>query len=218
MHVPPTPAVSWYDAHSLEQTAQYESLRPEIVQSWLLEHLPKLPALVIDIGAGSGRDAAWMADLGYDVIAVEPSANMRARAILGHPSPRIRWVDGSLPSLSGLNAGEGADLVLVSAVWMHIPPAERPAAFATLVGLLKRNGLLALSLRLGPADPVRAMHPAAVQEVLELASAYTLDVIVQDSSLDQLGRTDITWGYVGLRRREASPLTRAQRIRLTSDG
>ncbi|MFD1958220.1 hypothetical protein ACFSHP_01985 [Novosphingobium panipatense] len=34
-------------------------------------------ALALDIGAGSGRDAAWLVAKGYEVVAVEPSAGMR---------------------------------------------------------------------------------------------------------------------------------------------
>ena len=31
----------------------------------------------MDVGAGSGRDAAWLASLGYNVTGVEPAQAMR---------------------------------------------------------------------------------------------------------------------------------------------
>ena len=47
--------------------------------------LPDAPGTVLDIGAGSGRDAAWFSAQGYDVIAVEPSSGMRSRGATRAP-------------------------------------------------------------------------------------------------------------------------------------
>ena len=68
----------------------YEALPPECPHRWLDGLLPAVPALVLDVGAGTGRDTAWFADLGHDVVAVEPAAAMRAEATRLHPGPRIR--------------------------------------------------------------------------------------------------------------------------------
>jgi SAM-dependent methyltransferase len=79
---------------------------------------------VLDVGAGSGRDAAWFAANGYDVVAVEPSDAMLAHARKLHPSSRIHWVSDSLPDLANVRRlGLSFNLILLSAVWMHIPPA-----------------------------------------------------------------------------------------------
>jgi SAM-dependent methyltransferase len=47
----------------------YEALPPERLHRWLDGLLPAVPALVLDVGAGTGRDAAWFAGLGHDVVA-----------------------------------------------------------------------------------------------------------------------------------------------------
>jgi|TARA_Y100000294_G_scaffold157166_1_gene158567 protein-L-isoaspartate O-methyltransferase len=49
-------AIRWYDDHAAEVTPRYESVAAEIVHAWLIDLLPKAPALVLDVGAGSGRD------------------------------------------------------------------------------------------------------------------------------------------------------------------
>ena len=54
----PSDAVSWYDAHARELSSSYEALRTEELYGWLAGLLPEPPAVVIDIGAGTGRDAA----------------------------------------------------------------------------------------------------------------------------------------------------------------
>jgi hypothetical protein len=54
-----------------------------------------------------------------------------------------------------IRTGLSADAILLSAVWIHVRPAERPRAFRKLVCLLRPSGLLAMSLREGPAEPSR---------------------------------------------------------------
>ena len=92
-------AVAWYDQNVDSAVARHESLAPEKVNAWLADVLPKQPALVLDVGAGSGRDAAWLASRGHEVIAVEPSEQMRIRGLGLHRADKIRWVNDRLPGL-----------------------------------------------------------------------------------------------------------------------
>jgi len=76
---------------------------PEKVNAWLDSLLPSQPALVLDVGAGSGRDAAWLSSLGHQVIAVEPSEQMRIRGQRLHASDKIRWINDRLPGLENVH-------------------------------------------------------------------------------------------------------------------
>jgi len=59
---------------------------------------PKLAGeRVLEIGAGSGRDAARLLALGVEVDAVEPSAALRERALADHPELEGRLFHGFLP-------------------------------------------------------------------------------------------------------------------------
>lgn len=60
-----------------------------LTQDWLADLLPAPPALIVDVGAGTGRDVGGFAAAGHDVVAVAPSAGMRAEAARLHPSARI---------------------------------------------------------------------------------------------------------------------------------
>ena len=51
---------------------------------------------IVDIGAGTGSYAFFLAEYGYEVIAVEPSETMRNQAI-SHPA--IEWIDGYAENL-----------------------------------------------------------------------------------------------------------------------
>ena len=73
-------SVGWYDARASDLAAAYEAVDPDRLHAWLADLLPAEPGLVLDVGAGSGRDAAWFARRGHSVVAVEPSAAMRAEA------------------------------------------------------------------------------------------------------------------------------------------
>ena len=46
--------------------------------------------------------------------------------------------------------GRAFDFVLLSGVWHHLTDADRPIAFARLASLLRPEGRLAISLRIGP--------------------------------------------------------------------
>src|SRR5215469_13721795 len=92
-------AIEWYDSNAEAVVERHESLAPEQINAWLKPFLPNQPALVLDVGAGSGRDGAWIVSLGHEVVAVEPSASMRVRGQRFHPSEKIRWINDRLPGL-----------------------------------------------------------------------------------------------------------------------
>jgi SAM-dependent methyltransferase len=166
------------------------------VHSALLEFIPRRPGLLaLDVGAGLGRDAAWLcASLGYEVVAVEPAAGTRAEGKRRNSKTAIRWLDDRLPDLHTVHGlGLGFDLVLASAVWMHVPPAARVRAFRKLVTSLKLGGVLLLTLREGPPASDREMSPAGAGEIEGLARTHGLAVLRSVITRDQFGRSGIEW-------------------------
>lgn len=94
----------------------YEAISSAAVHRNILHLIPITPSRVPDIGAGTGRDAAALAALGHSVVAVEPTAELRAHGQRLHPAAGITWIDDSLPDLAKLQArGERFDLVLLTA-------------------------------------------------------------------------------------------------------
>ena len=111
-------AVNWYDANAEAVAARYEALASEDVHRWLLDLLPQRPAVILDVGAGSGRDAAWLAKEGYEVVAVDPSTAMRSATEKRHTGTAIQWIADALPSLEKtIRSGLSFDLILLSAAW-----------------------------------------------------------------------------------------------------
>jgi SAM-dependent methyltransferase len=189
-----------YNRGFREFTEAYEAFGFADIHAGAMPFLPKPPGLVLDVGAGSGRDADWFAAQGFEVVAVEPAAALRAEAARLHPSPLIRWLDDRLPALAGVHRlGLGFDLVWVSAVWQHMPPEDRPRAMRKLATLLKPGGRMVMTLRHGPAPADRPMWPVDAQEVERLGLDHGLALrVATERSEDRQGRSDVRWQTVVL--------------------
>lgn len=187
--------VAGYDANSVAIAARYERLRPEDVHAAFLGFLPPgADRLALDIGAGSGRDAAWLARLGFDVVAVEPARAMREQAAVRHAAPNIRWLDDRLPALTATHRlGLAFDVVLLSGVLMHVQPDDRPRAFRKVATLLKPGGRLLISVRDGAGTPDRPMWPVSASELEAYARAHGLSVLKVEEGRDLQQRSDVQW-------------------------
>jgi len=182
--------------------ADYESVTFEKVHNPVRGFYPGAPAKVLDIGAGTGRDAAALAALGYQVDAVEPTAAMREQGNLHHADAGINWIADSLPDLALVRAsGKQYDLILLTAVWMHLQEQERLPAMQHCAALLGRNGIMSMSLRHGPVPPERHMFDIPDKETIALAHTCGLQLLYQKSyKNDTLGRNDISWSYAVFRK------------------
>ncbi len=172
-----------------------ESLSFADNQRLILHLIPTTPCRVVDIGAGTGRDAAGFAALGHHVVAVEPTAELRTRAMALHPSPRIEWLDDSLPDLALLmSRGDRFDVVMLTAVWMHLDAAQRQHAMPKVASLLKPGGVMSITLRYGAVPKGRRMFAVAADETVGLAAAEGLRLVLRRDGLPaSLGQPGVTW-------------------------
>lgn len=178
-----------YDAYTFEQ-----------LWTSALVHLPDPGCSVLDIGAGSGRDARWFAARGDRVLAVEPTRPLREHG--QRTSPGVQWLDATLPLLVGVPRGP-FDVVVLDAVWMHLDPDQRRQAMAHVAPRVA--AVLLVSLRHGPPPEGRRMFPVSPEETTELAAAHGL-VCVENTASESLGPRNraagVTWSYLVYRRAE----------------
>jgi SAM-dependent methyltransferase len=150
---------------------------------------------VLDIGAGTGRDAAAFASMGHEVVAAEPTGELRRRAEALHPSLPIEWLDDSLPELARLTQrGETFDVVMMTAVWMHLDERQRRQAMPKVSALVRSGGIMSLTLRHGPVPPGRRMFDVSGDETVALATSAGLDPVLRLDGLSSLlGTPEVTW-------------------------
>ena len=188
--------MTYYSQHAKKLYQDYMRLNAEDLHKNWIAYLPDRPGLACDIGAASGRDANWLARKGWDVIAVEPCAEFRELARKSN-HPDVSWLDDRLPSLDSLRKlGSRFDLILVSAVWMHIPPRQRQRAFRVISELLSPGGLLVISIRYdtNPAtNAERGFFAIDSGELTVLAKSRALDLVSRNRQEDLSARDGVDW-------------------------
>ena len=192
-----------YAEHASALIPRYEQISFEEHHRVELHLLPTVPGRVLDIGAGTGADAAWFANRGHSVVAVEPTEAFRSAAMRLHASPLIEWLDDALPELEILlTRGQRFDTIMLSGVWMHLDEAERRIGMPRLATLLAPDGVIVSSLRHGPVPAGRRMFQVPGEETIELAGHHGLVSVLnmQTASIQASNRAaGVTWTRLAFR-------------------
>src|ERR1700730_13567040 len=187
----------------------YESIPAADLHRAELHLIPTAPSRILDIGSGTGRDAAWFAAQGHRVVAVEPTDAMRIPAMALHPSPLIEWLNDSLPDLAVLRTrGETFDLVMLTAVWMHLDEGQRRRAMPNLATLVHGGGQMVMRIRHGPVPAGRRMFEVSSEETVELALAQGLQPVLNvltESSQQRNRLARVTWTNLAFVKAKESP-------------
>ncbi|GEA81166.1 bifunctional NAD(P)/FAD-dependent oxidoreductase/class I SAM-dependent methyltransferase [Cellulomonas uda] len=146
------------------------------------------PGTALDLGAGEGRDAVWLAQRGWRVTAVDFAATALERGARAaqQAGVDVRWVQADLatPDERALDGGSTFDLV--TSHFLHLAPQARRGHVARAARLVAPGGTLLLvqhhALDLAapvglPDDP--SMFPGADEvrdELLALDAAWTVEV------------------------------------------
>jgi SAM-dependent methyltransferase len=196
------PGTAGYREEAPALLKRYERRNFEDVHRLILDLLPPAPALALEIGAGTGRDAAGLAARGYQVIAVEPVDEMRQGAQALHPDPSIVWIDDGLPDLKLVAALKRRfDLVMMTAVLMHLNAPTRARALAVIASLMKPGGLLAMTLRHGPVPDGRTMFDVSAHDIRTTCAPLFLSVVLEVETVAS-DQADVTWTRLVLRKAE----------------
>lgn len=188
---------------------RYEAFSFEEVHEPVLHLLPEKPSRVLELGAGTGRDAAAFARLGHKVTAVEPTAELRMPAMSLHPDPAIEWIGDSLPSLAKLKDRSAVyDLIMLTAVWMHLDEAERKEGMGALARLAAPGARIIFLLRHGPVPDGRRMFNVSGEETAALAAPYGLNTIfsTRHGALSEANqKAGVTWTRLVIAKPELTP-------------
>lgn len=138
------PAIDYFNERAKELAAQYNALDREKVHADLLEKLPEGGSLrVLDIGAGSGADAAMFAKRGYQVMAAEPAEALRAEGQKAFKDNKIKWVAEALPEFGkGVAAAAPYDVVTSVGVLQYLDKEDRATALKKMFSLAAAGGFV----------------------------------------------------------------------------
>jgi len=183
-----------YTKYANRLIEQYESLEPEKVHQDWLEYTPEYRGLAIDIGAGSGRDAAWLNSLGFKVFAVEPVKALRQQAEKIHYQSDITWINDTLPLLKKVfTLSKSFNLILLGAVWMHLTKQEQIVSMQNLSKLTKPDGVVVITLRFGPSPDERIMYPIDTETLIKTAENVGFQTILKSRNVDLFNREGVSW-------------------------
>lgn len=189
-----------YAADADDLVPRFEALQTEVVLAPVLDLLPANPCKTLDVGAGTGRDAGWLIERGYHVLAVEPVSELRQAGQALHQGRNLDWLDDSLPLLTRTRArGETYDLILCVAVWQHLAAEQHELALASLAFLAAPGGRVILSVRHGPGAPNRTCFAADTDRLVAAGREQGLTLFARrraGSVQPRNQRAGVTWDWL----------------------
>ena len=154
---------------------QQWSSEPNALIAELLAGLP--PGQAVDLAAGEGRHALWLAGLGWQVTAVDFSAVGLGRGAAQHGAERVTWVTADVTTWTAPSAS--TDLVVVA--YLHLPEADTVDVLTRAVGWLRPGGRLLVlghdvaNIACGVGGPQEPSILHSVERLAPVAELLTVD-------------------------------------------
>jgi SAM-dependent methyltransferase len=184
--------IAYYDHNATGFTAQTAELEMSPLYERFLRHVPT-GGRILDAGCGVGRDVRAFAELGFEVVGFDASAEMvklaRERADGRAEIRQMRFEDV-------VWRGE-FDGIWASASLLHISRAEFPGVFGRLLNAMRPSGSLYMSFKLGKGERLERgrLFVDYTEEILrETLRKLPAEVIEAWTSADlRPGRADESW-------------------------
>lgn len=130
-----------------DKTQEYVDGTPPIdsvLKDWLDRSLSLIArdGIILEVGSGFGRDAAYVRDQGFTIECSDAVPNFVE--LLQKHGFKARYLDLLKDEIES-----GYDMVLADAVLLHFTPEEATSVALKIYGALKENGIFALRMKQG---------------------------------------------------------------------
>ena len=137
--------IDYYNKHAEEFTASTFKVEMESLYAPFLRYLPE-QASILDLGCGSGRDTLAFKDKGYQVEAIDYSAELVKKA------KELTGIEVRQQSFYELNESEKYDGIWACASLLHCDRDRLPEVMGRIIKALKPNGVCYMSFKYGNTD------------------------------------------------------------------
>ncbi len=200
-----------YDEKSVALAKRYNSISAHDVYPYYFDFLKNITLSerqnikILELGAGAGRDAFKMAEMGFDVWAVDGSENMLAQARLQKPHKKITYIHDIAPALSIIVKDKSLknhfNIIYMNAFMFHLDTQERSSLFKVLDHLAKDHVSIFMSFKnVGFKEDGRTFYPIAPEDIEKLGEEFGYTAHIFDPLPDELGRDHVEWTYLRLTR------------------
>lgn len=184
--------ISFYDANAKSYADSTIGLDMSILHNEFLSNLPA-GASILDAGCGSGRDALKFKTLGFDVTAIDASAELVKIAFQNIGQNVIQ------KSFEEINWNDKFDGVWCMASLLHLNDEELIKALGNIALSLKDDGIIFASFKAGEGssydDKGRFFNYHTMEELLEFFETFTglFTNVKCFYNKDSMGREDTQW-------------------------
>jgi SAM-dependent methyltransferase len=191
--------IRYYDSNADEQVQKYEQADMSEVHEILCEAFPS-GARLLELGCGSGRDAAFLLSKGFDVVVTDGSTKILDHALRIHPELRHRHRLLKLPEPFPFQEEE-FDGVLAIGVFMHLDLPDFGVSLKETSRVLKANGRFFFSVPLRRDDLTkrdrddkgRRYTALPKQDWIQECESAGFWMLSTYETEDSLGRSGIGW-------------------------
>ena len=196
-----------YSKNSEKYISDYEAQAkaPQFLYNLAHVHFKK-GGVTYDIGAGTGRDAAYLFENGFDCKAVEPT-----QKFLDHIKskyPKVKSIQDQLPALAKIESNS-ADNIFCCTMLQHLPSQELLSSIHRLVEILKNEGVIVLSWRSSQnsteREGDRLFSQFTGQQIRDVLISYGCEILFYQQAFTDVTRPEVPF-YILVARKKTQAL------------
>ena len=147
--------LNYYDENAVEFACQTASIDMHDLYELFINQVPlKDTQCILDVGCGSARDANYFAEQGYDVTAIDASAELIQWAQRHHMSSKIDWHHLDFSGIEKQPWKNKFTGIWACASLLHVPFLELPFIINSLLDTLTDYGVMYVSFKYGKGERV----------------------------------------------------------------